>query len=227
MVVGGIGAERDSEIIIIGGTEDNTCQKPADLPYFGFWVSGGYANGNPMVAGGGDSTDCYSYSFDVDSWTEEEPLLTVREGAQSVVLEDGTLWITGGRDSSNLQSTTELRSKEGVTAGRSLPYRTAFHCLVNLNETHVFLGGGMSDVPDRYENRSFILNLETEIWTELPEMNMDRYGHTCALLPNPPRVMVIGGYSHDQTGKISSTSTTEIFDFSPVHVRFETSFTNV
>ena len=72
------------------------------------------------------------------------PSLTiVRSGAASALL-SGTWWVTGGNNgTASSYISTEVRNVNG-TWSRSvdLPYSMTSHCMVTINSTHVFIGGG-------------------------------------------------------------------------------------
>ena len=120
MAVGGGNEQRTSELITIGRT-DMTCPEIADLPYDAIWLTGGFTDNKPVVCGGLEFGDCYSYSFEDAEWSKADSLMLTREGARSISLEDGSLWVTGGRSGTGLQSTTEVFSQGSLTQGRSLP----------------------------------------------------------------------------------------------------------
>ena len=66
MVVGGMGANHDVEIIDLSGSQ-KTCRKPADYPIH--WGSNGiFFNGFASVCGGGAPTNkCYKYDSEVNN----------------------------------------------------------------------------------------------------------------------------------------------------------------
>ncbi len=69
-----------------------------------------------------------------------------RYDAASVVLDDGTLWVTGGEDFINFRpirfDSTELVTLSGSTLGPDLPEGITEHCLVLLDSSTAFLIGG-------------------------------------------------------------------------------------
>ena len=212
MAVAGLAAYDDVEITSIGENNTRTCDKPVDFPYSGYWLTGAYLDNRPVVCGGLiDEYRCDSYSFVAKQWKKEATLSTVREGMQAIVIGEKSLWITGGRATGNFTATTEILEDGQLTEGIDLPYRTAFHCLVRLDDTRLFLAGGFSEDPDKYEKRAFILDLETDTWTLVGEMKYDRYAHSCGVIQNPLRVVVVGGFSHTNS-RIDYTRTTEIFE---------------
>lgn len=154
---------------------------------------------------------CYSYSFEEAKWTKADELMLTREGARSILLDDGSLWVTGGRAGTALQSTTEVFREDSLTQGRSLPYRTAFHCLVSLNETHAFVGGGYSEGPFEEDARGFVIDKATTSWTGVGSLESRRHGHVCAVIDDPPRVVVAGGFTYDDKVRLYDL-TTEILD---------------
>ena len=68
---------------------------------------------------------------------------TARKWSSSAVLDDDTLWITGGHDDSAFLLTTEFIRADGSSVpGPDLPDEFGRHCVTRVNETHVILTGG-------------------------------------------------------------------------------------
>ena len=72
------------------------------------------------------------------------------------------------------------------------------------------MAGGVTEDTDVYERRAYILDLETKEWTFVGNMASDRYAHSCGVIQNPLRVVVVGGFSNDD--RIGFSRTTEVYD---------------
>ena len=205
MAIGGYGSLLDSEIITIGGGT-RVCPKPANLTENTYFGTGGYVTGRPLVCGASDTYECRYYSFEQGQWQQEVSLSTIRNGATSLPLADGTLWITGGRAGVVDQESTEIYRDGAFAPGPDLFLPRTSHCLVRLNDTHSFLAGGLKD---RTNPSPFarIFNWQTRQWTSAGSLRIGRENHACALIDNPPRVIVIGGRGED-----GHTDTIEVLD---------------
>ena len=106
--------------------------------------------------------------------------------------------------------TTEYVSLTGPTVeGPKLPIHVWGHCFVQLDENTFMLAGGVS--LEYYSSaKSFIWNRLTGEWSDGPQMNTDRYLHSCATFDKDGHNVVLasGGYSI-QSGMVASA---EIYD---------------
>ena len=89
-----------------------------------------------------------------------------REYASSVVLPESTRWwVTGGSGSSgNVLRETEIYENEDFRFGPALPKALREHCMVNLNRTHVFVGGGFNS------RSAFLYDFGAGVWSDLPDI---------------------------------------------------------
>ena len=89
-----------------------------------------------------------------------------REFASSVVLPESTRWwVTGGVDSDgNVLGGTEIYENGVFRLGPSLPKPLREHCMVNLNKTHVFVGGGFGS------SNAYLYDVDAQVWSGLPDI---------------------------------------------------------
>jgi hypothetical protein len=132
------------------------------------------------------------YSFLGDLWEKDDLRLnTARQEAAAIKIQNNTKWwITGGTDSKVL-ITTEILSLDNITRfeiGPDLPETNFGHCIAPINESHVFLAGGIS-------NNSYIIDTYSFNYTILPALNAQRYQPACAVVQhlNKTALMVVGG----------------------------------
>ena len=114
--------------------ENLTCDNLQDFPGQEYGM-GALLNGKPLVCGGYESADCYQY--DNQTWNNFTQMKVKRGYAGSAVMENGSLWITGGRpDQSGVKhQTTELIHPDGnVTYGPNLPTERDCHCSAKLDD---------------------------------------------------------------------------------------------
>ena len=84
--------------------------------------------------------------------------------------------------------------------GPDLPASFAYHCAVNINQTHVFIGSGNSES----QAASWIANLVTDdkeqMFTRLHDMKWPRYGSGCGKITTK-------GYFGESTFKYQACKT--------------------
>ena len=168
MMVGGYNGDflEDVEIVSTNGT--STCRKPADYPFENDGMVGTFLHGMALVCGGFTS-DCFAYDFDTNVWLATTNTLSTRQFASAVMLNDSLWWITGGFAGSYLK-TTELYNAEANSFSPflDLPVATDHHVILKVDETHFFLCCGVA-----MSGKSYMLDLETEMWTETSQSQHD------------------------------------------------------
>ena len=161
----------DTEIVSLD--ETSTCMKPADYPVERCGMVGTFFNGKAFVCGGWvnvTTKDCFAYDFDSGVWTPDGKMGKRRAYASAVMLNDSHWWITGGENDSEFYNTTELYdlATKMFSPFIEMPVDTGAHVLLKLNETHFFLCCGAY-----MYGKSFILDLESELWMETPQSLFD------------------------------------------------------
>ena len=149
--------------------------------------------------GSGDYKECFS--FDGIIW---DPLPPLQENHYPYAYEtrsffmDGIGWWVGGVDGSG-GMVNELFNSEGqwATLPVDSPYENIdypYPCVVQLNSTHIFLSGGYhydNVIPSNVVD-TWILDLNTLVWTPLTPMLTPRYYHGC-VLTDDGEVLIAGG----------------------------------
>ena len=104
-------------------------------------------------------------------------LIVAREFASSVVLPESTRWwVTGGIGSiGNVLRETEIYENGNFRFGPALPKALREHCMVNLNKTHVFVGGGFGS------KSAYLYDFNAEVWTDLPDIPVEVSYHFARL----------------------------------------------
>ena len=200
-----------SEVINLSD-EDVQCEDFPKLHSSGHLGTGGYLQGNPsgpIVCGGFNSwlftNKCYSFN----STIPVANMLLNRVRASSVVMDNGTtLWVTGGHD----HFYHRVRSTEFVTfgsshAGPDLPIALYGHCAVRMNSSAAMIIGGYNG--HGYHSKTWIANFKTQTWTKGPDLNIQRYYHSCGQIfdsqDDQKMIVVVGGYTAERD------KSTEIF----------------
>jgi hypothetical protein len=159
--------------------------------------------------------DCFSITAENGPTTTTAKLSQPRSRGASVVLNNTTLWLTGGwlEESTELTKSTEFVQLTGTIPGPDLPFEVSAHCLVLLNDTTALLIGGQYPNTTSSKATSYF-NFEDKIWTVGPSLMTGRYIHSCALFKSPQygntdTVIVTGG--HNELDNASTS--TEILNF--------------
>ena len=180
----------DVEIIDIH-SEGKTCLRPVDYPKVIGVAVGSFIDEAPLVCGGhtdGSTIDeCYSYSFEGDSWTRRADLMEPRGRSVSTLLSNQTFYVLGGYGSDTTQNTSEALMDGQWHPGPNLPQNMYDHCVVQIDSNNVFMAGGSGS------KSAYILDMETRNWIILDDMSVERRAPGCGLVNNKD-VVFAGGY---------------------------------
>ena len=134
------------------------------------------------------SRDCYSMiNFE---WIATTPMLTRRYGAASVVMDNGSVLVSGGQEDTVTNSqlaTTEIYDGSTWTRGANLPHGVGEHCMLVLPGGDLLMVGGWlgrqgDDVGNYGETSStFIYSNNSGVWTEKSRMSTPRVYHACVV----------------------------------------------
>ena len=191
---------------------DFECKEPPKFPYK--YYTGGFAfiDGSPMYCGGlaGDpyiSKQCYMLQS--RNWIKtgvEMDIAAYSVGRGNVVI-NNKLLISGGDGEYSIgrKTSNELISTTGKIDLPDLPQKLRSHCNVLLNNTHLLTTGGTKG-RDCDSKKTFILNLETKIWTDGPEMLENRCQHSCPKVKvgDDQEFVLIYGGDQGPNGAVSS-----------------------
>ena len=215
-MAGGIEFPEAMQIVNIGPAPvlaNPTCRALPDLPTSVRKGAGAMVNGKPLVCNGQYALDCYLYDKDTDEWNEVVRLDTQRTAPASVQLENGDLWVMGGRKfnfGERLTTTDIYRAATvSVDVGPEMPVGLEGACAVRVNATHVLVVGGATNGGERDNplkiSGARMYDFGSEEWVELTPMSQPRMFHGCGLFEaeGEQKVMVVGG---------EGESTTEIYD---------------
>ena len=168
---------------------------------------GGIINGSPVICGGRNLNGYAEQNctiFRKEGNTNFE-MFEKRVAASSVVLNQTTLWIVGGIDpTASMHNSTEFITGESSVKGPSLPFFIKNHCMVKINETAIYIIGGVLNISlndtawiKRLSNKTWIINPEKDFqMTEGPELTVPRSGHSCGKFRTNGKfiIVVAGGY---------------------------------
>jgi hypothetical protein len=144
-------------------------------------------------------------------WVSSESMNQVRSTAAITLLQDGSLLVTGGQNSSFPHNSAEMLSKGGwENKIPSFPVTIDDHCMVNINSTTVMIIGGTQN--GQRSGKTFYFTFGEQSWTDGPELKYSRFYHSCQQIrrnqdiPNLS-IIVVGGW--DGSSELSSV---EILD---------------
>jgi len=192
-VIGGYSGGYLSDTEKVDPMEDESnCIKPANYPVEISTPTVELIGEDSIISCGGyDGTNneyssaCYEYDHKTSNWKFVAPMIEGRTYAASVVLGENKIWITGGygdrMDYGMDLKTTEILDVETKTfqTGPDLPETMVYHCMTNLNRTHVFIGEG-----EYGSYNSYLVDTGKDpfVFHELPTMSKSRSGAACAVI---------------------------------------------
>ena len=156
-------------------------------------ICGGYAGGSIV-------DECYSLT------SEKATLVThmsvSRLDAASIVINDNTLWVTGGSYYGNYGgslASTDNVTVNGTMIGPDLPMALKYHAMVAINSTCSMVIGGYHN-PDSFASTFFYDHNEDE-WITGPSLMQARDSHAAGIVTDEVTgehfVAVTGGYYSD------------------------------
>ena len=155
-----------------------------DLPVGRKGMFGGWADGRATVCGGEDREgrlydDCFTYSFQDNVWLYDESSdrLGVERSYAAAALVDSCLVVSGGLTGQGVTDSMVGLQGSCLHHYPSLPRPTEGHCMVQVGEELVVIGGG----PDSYGSTQ-VLSLSSLEWREGRPPQKDRALHDCSLV---------------------------------------------
>ena len=191
------------------GIED--CTNCKNWPNFPKHVSGttsGLLGNTVMICGGfnDDVFDIYLYSLanECYSFTAQKATLITymfveRIYAASIVLNDNTLWVTGGESKDGYPiASTEYVKMSGSMPGPDLPMALESHAMASINSTVSMVIGGWDGNGWAGTALTFYFNHIEGEWSNGPILMQSRYMHAAGIvtdeLTNEKFVVVTGGF---------------------------------
>jgi hypothetical protein len=195
------GHQTTSEIVDLTIRGGNMCKRWPNFPIGLYGATGGFIGNNVIICGGLGSSkvdECYSLTSSKKA-TIVPHMSVEREHAASIVLNDTTLWVTGGWNSQLLGNNGPLASSDFVTmvgtiSGPALPVTLYRHTIVAINSTVSMVIGGA----DASASTFYYKHNEGE-WRNGPSLIEAREDHASGIVTdevtNENFVAVTGGLS--------------------------------
>ena len=226
---GGTGddAAQEGQSEVLDVIQNLNCSAPPPFPIDGICSSGVSSPEGVILCGGNDSggeipnpgrADCYTLSD--NKWVKQRSMGTPRWEAASTYFLTGNWWVGGGMHNNKVLRSTELLNMEdGVWQDVSpLPFGLAGHCAEAVDNTTVFITGGMVLNGSLVEhdlvinNHTFMMDIYTGKVEFLKPMRQPRTTHACTTLSDGS-IMVVGGLAKAVTDEPEKAlNTVEIFD---------------
>ena len=202
----------------------NNCKNWPKIPKHVTGATSGLL-GNTVMICGGSNIDIYISSFgnlkadECYSITSQKVTLVThmsveRFHAASIVLNDNTLWVTGGVGQGKYTVTrfasTEHVKMSGSMPGPDLPMALESHAMAAINSTASMVIGGYDGSGFDGTASTFYYNHIENEWSNGPSLRQSRYHHAAGIitdeLTNENFVSVTGGFffAMSQTGVYNS-----------------------
>jgi hypothetical protein len=175
------GYQTTSEIADLTVKGGNKCNNWPDFPIGLYGATGGLIGDTVIICGGYDGLfifdECYSMT------SEKATLVTHmsvgRYLAASIVLNDNTLWVTGGSNGGDLASTDYVKMT-GTMPGPDLPMGLYGHAMVAINNTCSMVIGGYSGYVTSAS--TFYYDHNEGEWTTGPSFKQGRRWHAAGIV---------------------------------------------
>jgi hypothetical protein len=139
------------------------------------------------------------------TWVPSGSMAEARSGAASVLLQDGTILVTGGEGASGVLSSAEFFSAGSFAAAPAMNVARSRHAAVVLQDARVLVTGGKTS-GHGVTNAAEVYSPALNSWIVIASMADARSGHTAVSLKDG-RVLLAGG-----EGSAGAVSTLEVFD---------------
>ena len=176
------------------------CNNWPDLPISVYGATGGLIGDTVIICGGSDGSSFVDECYGLTS--EEATLVTQmsveRHNAASIVINDNTLWVTGGYHPP--LASTEYVTKTGTMPGPDLPMARYGHAMVTINSTYSMVIGGNNGAYSGVSSTFYYDRNEGE-WIDGPSLMQARAYHAEGFVTdevtNEDFLAVAGGYYMD------------------------------
>ena len=182
------------------------CNKWPKFPIGVSEVTGGLIGDTVVICGGHNIDECYSMTS--EKATNVTHMSVWRLYTASIVLNDNTLWVTGGYHTSILASTEYVTLTETID-GPDLPMALAHHAMVAINSTCSMVIGGYDEEVEHSASTFYYDRSEGE-WITGPILIQGRNRHAAGIVTDEVTdediIVVTGGsYSPDSWFDLDST----------------------
>jgi hypothetical protein len=176
------GFQKTSEIADLTVKGDNKCNIWPDFLFSVFRATGGLIEDTVIVCGGYDDSYAYvdgCYSLTYEKATNITHMSVARGYAASIVLNDKTLWVTGGYNYGGSLASTEYVNMTGTMPGPDLPMALNEHAMVAINNTCSMVIGGDSG---NTSASTFYYDHNEGEWATGPSLMQARRSHAAGIV---------------------------------------------
>ena len=177
------------------------CNKWPNIPISVDGATGGHIGNNVMICGGYDGTPGYEnecYSLTSEKATLVTQMSERRGFPASIVINQNTLWVTGGNNENyDVLASTEYITMTGTMPGPDLPINLWCHAMVAINNTCSMVIGGVDE--NGYDSfLTFYINNNDGEWIYGPSLIESRRIHAAGIVTDEVTdedfVAVTGGH---------------------------------
>jgi hypothetical protein len=162
----------------LSGKGSNRCKDWPDYPIRVDSATGGLIGNTVIICGGGrEVADCYSLTS--KKATLATHMSVVRYFAASIVLNDNTLWVTGGLNVGGVLASTEYVTINRTLSGPDLPTALYRHAMVAINSSCSMVIGGYNEyqpLQNKYSASTFYYDHIKGKWSNGPSLINERSG---------------------------------------------------
>ena len=191
-----------SEVLELTSNNGSQCPNWIDMNFKG--STGGLLD-KPLICGGiflDNSTSDWCFSIINQDSKNVTKMLVKRAFATSIVLNEDTLWISGGFDEDNglIHASSEFIHLDNTILGPELPRPSHRHAMVMIASDLTMVVGGLSSNGTNGSNRTYYFDHNAQTWTDGPILLIGRHAHAASaiidVVTKETIVIVTGGFSN-------------------------------
>ena len=163
-----------SEIIDLSTSERSNCPSWSSYPYDTKGTTGGFLGTNLIICGGSHDYSDECRVITPKSTRVLTKMLSKRYEADSLIIGEKYLWVSGGNDGSNTLSSSEHIEIES-TLGPELPTALEGHKMININDSFTLFIGGLASGKEK--RTTYYFKHEMSDWFDGPSLKNGRRYH--------------------------------------------------
>ena len=187
-----------SEIIDFSTSEGSYCPSWLSYPYDTKGTTGGFLGTNLIICGGSHDHSDECRAITPKSTRVLTKMLSKRYEADSLIIGEKYLWVSGGNDGSSTLSSSEYIEFESFT-GPELPKALEGHKMINVNDEFTLFIGGLTSGKEKAT--TYYFKHEKGDWFDGPSLKDGRRNHAVGTITDKitlKKVFVVtGGLAKD------------------------------
>ncbi len=201
-----------------------TCQNYPSYPLLVLGATGGLIKNEPFICGGQREQQvmeridhCYTLTQDNAKLTAQMSI--ARSSAKSIVINDETLFLTGGfnetMEGKKLALSEFVTPNQPSKSGPELPYSVYLHCFIKVNASMAIVAGGRAS-GDFNKRKTLFFDIVRINFKTGPKLNEAREFQSCGRLnvDGTSYIVAIGG-SGSKTVEVWRSTTEDLWTKGP------------